>query len=185
MRCSGASMGLPPPRCAGVAAGAGRSGLLKERCAHPFPLAREGCGGTHHVVLGVPLPRLRPRFFCCLLRQGGPGGAVERRHPSGLSRCATGGDRVCVIACATAPPHVERCLQSPRTRSGLVVVLAQQVVFQTWIEMAIMPCLAQLSRSSPPRLTHAPHVDHHLAIARDGRSDHALVRTVLGQEKPG
>ena len=45
----------------------------------------------------------------------------------------------------------------------------------------IMPCIAKPSRSSPPRLTHDPHVDHHLAIARDGRADHGLVRKVLGQ----
>ena len=34
---------------------------------------------------GVQLPRLRTRFLCCLLPQGGQGGAARRRHPSGLS----------------------------------------------------------------------------------------------------
>src|SRR5438132_8007776 len=76
-------------------------------------------------------------------------------------------------------------MQSPNTRSGRVVVLEQQMVCQTWIGMAIMPCLAKPSRSSPPRLTHDLHVDHPLAIARDDRSDYGLVLTVLGQEKPG
>src|SRR5438309_905560 len=112
-------------------------------------------------------------------------GAARRHHPIGLRRCATGVDRVCVIACETATPHAERCMQSPNTRSGRVVVLEQQMVCQTWIGMVIMPCIAKPSRSSPPRLTHDLHVDHPLAIARDDRSDHGLVLTVLGQEKPG
>src|SRR2546428_12992613 len=76
-------------------------------------------------------------------------------------------------------------MQSPSTRSGMVVVSEQQIVCQTWIWMDIMPCIAKPSRSSPPRLTPYPHADHHLAIARDDRSDHGLALTVLGQEKPG
>ena len=49
-------------------------------------------------------------------------------------------------------------MQSPSTRAGMVLVLEQQVVCQTWIWMDIMPCISKPSRSSSPPLKHYRHV---------------------------